>query len=216
MFRFAVARLGDVQGTAVVLGRAGYSGELGYEVFCHPRDAVEVFDAIWKVGEPMGLAPFGLAALDMVRIEAGLIFAGSEFDDQTDPWEAGIGFTVPLKSKEEDFIGRAALIERKEHPHRKLVGLELEGGITASPGDCVRIGKAQIGEVTSAIKSPILGKNIALARLNITHSEPGTEIEIGQLDGLQKRLKAKIVTYPHFDPTKERVKGYYSKSPDNH
>lgn len=209
MFRFTVARLGDVSGTAVVLGRAGYSGELGYEVFCHPKDAVEVFDAIWKVGEPMGLTPFGLAALDMVRIEAGLIFAGSEFDDQTDPWEAGIGFAVPLKSKEDDFIGRAALEERKAHPHRKLVGLELEGGKVASPGDCLRIGKAQVGEVTSALKSPILGKNIALARVSVTHAEPGTEIEIGQLDGLQKRLKAKVVPYPHFDPTKERVKGNY-------
>ena len=210
MFRFTVARLGDVTGTAVVLGRAGYSGELGYEVFCHPKDAEEVFDAIWKVGEPMGLTPFGLAALDLVRIEAGLIFAGSEFDNETDPWEAGIGFTVPLKSKEDDFIGRAALEERKAHPHRKLVGLEIEGGIVASPGDCVRIGKAQVGEVTSAMKSPILGKNIALARVSVTHSEPGTEIEIGQLDGVQKRLKATVVSYPHFDPTKERVKGNYS------
>ncbi len=209
MFRFTPARLGDFDGTAVVLGRAGYSGELGYEVFCHPKDAEEVFDAIWKAGEPMGLAPLGLAALDMIRIEAGLIFAGSEFDDQTDPFEAGIGFTVPLKSKNDNFIGRAALEERKAHPQRKLVGLELEGGLVASPGDCVRIGKAQVGEVTSAVKSPILGKNIALARVSVAHAEPGTEIEVGQLDGLQKRLKAKVVLYPHFDPTKERVKGNY-------
>ena len=209
VFRFTVARLGDYDGKVVVLGRAGYSGELGYEVFCHPKDAVEVFDAIWQAGEPMGLTPLGLAALDMVRIEAGLIFAGSEFDDQTDPYEAGIGFTVPLKSKNDDFIGRKALEERKAHPHRKLVGLEVEGGIVASPGDCVRIGKAQVGEVTSAMKSPILGKNIALARVSVTHSEPGTEIEIGQLDGLQKRLKARVVPFPHFDPTKERVKGNY-------
>ncbi|MEL6648496.1 MAG: glycine cleavage T C-terminal barrel domain-containing protein, partial [Pseudomonadota bacterium] len=59
-------------------------------------------------------------------------------------------------------------------------------------------------------KSPILGKTIALARVSVTHAEPGTEIEIGQLDGQQKRLKAKVVPYPHFDPTKERVKGNYS------
>ena len=210
MFRFTVARLGDYDGTAVVLGRAGYSGELGYEVFCHPRDAPEVFDAIWDVGAPMGLQPFGLAALDMVRIEAGLIFAGSEFDDQTDPFEAGIGFVVPLKSKEDDFIGRAALEERKAHPHRRMVGLELDGGIVPAPGDCLRIGRAQIGEVTSAMKSPILGKNIALARVSVTHAAPGTEVEVGQLDGQQKRLKAHVVPYPHFDPTKERVKGNYA------
>ena len=66
-----------------------------------------------------------------------------------------------------------------------------------------------MGEITSAMKSPILGKVIALGRVAVAHAEEGTEIEIGQLDGEQKRLKAKIVPFPHFDPTKERVKGGY-------
>ena len=105
-FRFAVARIGDAQGVPVVVSRTGYTGELGYEIFCHPRDAEKVFDAVWEAGQPHGLKPMGLAALDMVRIEAGLIFAGNEFSDQTDPFEAGIGFTVPLKTKPDDFIGR--------------------------------------------------------------------------------------------------------------
>lgn len=208
-FRMTIARIGDYSGTAVVISRTGYSGELGYEIFCHPKDAVEVFDAVWDAGQEYGLAPLGLAALDMMRIEAGLIFAGSEFDDTTDPFEAGIGFTVPLKSKEDDFIGRAALEERKAHPHRKLVGFDIEGGTVPSPGDCVRIGKAQVGEITSAVKSPVLGKVIALGRVATAHSAIGTEIQIGQLDGQQKRLKARVVTFPHFDPEKERVKGNY-------
>ena len=63
--------------------------------------------------------------------------------------------------------------------------------------------------MTSAMKSPILGKVIALARVSVTHSEIGTDIEVGQLDGMQKRLKATVVPFPHFDPTKERVKGNY-------
>ncbi len=209
-FRLTIARLGDYSGKAVVISRTGYSGELGYEIFCHPKDAVEIFDAVWEAGQEYGLTPLGLAALDMMRIEAGLIFAGSEFDDTTDPYEAGIGFTVPLKTKEDDFIGRAALEERKAHPHRKLVGLEIEGGTVPSPGDCVRIGKAQVGEVTSAMKSPVLGRVIALARVATQHSEIGTEIEVGQLDGQQKRLKACVVPFPHFDPKKERVKGTYT------
>ena len=208
-FRLTIARIGDFDGTSVVISRTGYSGELGYEIFCHPKDAVEVFDAVWEAGQPYGLTPLGLSALDMMRIEAGLIFAGSEFDDQTDPFEAGIGFTVPLKTKNDDFVGRAALEERKAHPHRKLVGLDIEGGVVPSPGDCVRVGKAQVGEITSALKSPILGKVIALARVSTTHAEPGTEIEVGQLDGLQKRLKARVTTFPHFDPGKDRVKGTY-------
>lgn len=208
-FRLAVARVGDVAGTSVVISRTGYSGELGYEIFCHPKDAVAIFDRVWAEGQEFGITPLGLEALDMLRIEGGLIFAGSEFDDQTDPFEAGIGFTVPLKSKEDDFIGRAAIEERKAHPHRKLVGFEVEGGTIPAPGDCIRIGRAQVGEITSAMKSPILGKVIALGRVAATHAEIGTEIEIGQLDGQQKRLRAKIVPFPHFDPRKERVKGNY-------
>ena len=90
-------------GMPVVVSRTGYTGELGYEIWCHPRDAEKVFDAIWEAGQPHGLKPMGLQALDMVRIEAGLIFAGYEFSDQTDPFEAGIGFTVPLKTKTRRF-----------------------------------------------------------------------------------------------------------------
>jgi aminomethyltransferase len=208
-FRFTVARIGDHLGAACVVSRTGYSGELGYEVFCHPKDAATVFDAIWEAGEPMGMVPLGLAALDMLRIEAGLIFAGYEFSDQTNPFEAGIGFTVPLKSKNDDFIGRAAIEERRAHPQKMLVGLDIEGGVVPSTGDCIRLGRAQVGEITSAVKSPILGKVIALARMDVTHAEPGTSVEVGQLDGHQKRLKATVTRYPHFDPTKERVKGNY-------
>ncbi len=208
-FRLSIGRMQDFHGAPVVVSRTGYSGELGYEVFCHPKDAVAVFDAIWAAGEPKGMIPLGLEALNWLRIEAGLIFAGYEFSDQTDPFEAGISFTVPLKSKNDDFIGRDALVERKAHPQRKLIGLDIEGGLVPSTGDCVRVGKAQVGEITSAMKSPVLGKVIALARVDVTHVEIGTEIEIGQLDGLQKRLKATVVPFPHFDPKKERVKGNY-------
>lgn len=208
-FRFAIGRIGDYQGAPLVVSRTGYTGELGYEVFCHPKHAEAVFDAIWEAGQPHGLIPFGLAALDMVRIEAGLIFAGTEFSDQTDPFEAGIGFTVPLKSKTDDFSGRAALERRKANPGRKLVGLDIEGGVVPGNADCIRLGWAQVGEVTSAMKSPILGKVIALARVDVTYADEGTALEVGQLDGQQKRLAAQVVRFPHFDPTKERVKGNY-------
>ena len=208
-FRFTVARIGDFHGVACVVSRTGYSGELGYEVFCHPKDAQAIFDAIWEIGEPMGLIPLGLTALNMLRIESGLIFAGYEFSDQTDPFEAGIGFTVPLKTQEDDFIGRTAIEKRKAHPQRKLVGLNIKGGLVPATGDGICIGKAQVGTITSAIKSPILGKVVALARIDMTHADLDTEVEVGQLDGQQKRLKATVTTYPHFDPTKERVKGIY-------
>ncbi len=205
-FRFSIARIGDEHGIPLVVSRTGYTGELGYEVFCHPTDAPGVWDAIWEAGQAYDLAPLGLEALDMLRVEAGLIFAGYEFSDQTDPFEAGIGFTVPLKTKEDDFIGKDALIKRKEHPQRVLVGLELTGDELAANGDCVNIGRNQVGEITSAVRSPILRKNVALCRIQVEHSESGTEVEVGKLDGKQKRLPAKVVGFPFYDPTKSRVR----------
>lgn len=201
-FRFAVGRIGHFEGAPVVVSRTGYTGELGYEIFCHPKDALTVFDAVWEAGQEHGLKPMGLEALDMVRIEAGLVFAHYDFSDQTDPFEAGIGFTVPLKSKTEDFIGREALIKRKENPRYKLVGLDIDANDDVGHGDTVHIGRAQVGVVTSSTRSPILKKTIALARMDALHSEIGTDVEIGKLDGQQKRLPARIVPFAHYDPQK--------------
>ncbi len=204
-FRFTPARLRDEAGTPIVISRTGYTGELGYEVMCHPKHCAEVFDAIWEAGQPYGLTPLGLEALDMVRIEAGLIFADYEFSDQTDPFEAGIGFTVPLKSKPDDFIGRDALLRRKEHPMRKLVGLDIDAEIEVGHGDCIHVGRAQVGEVTSSMRSPLLGRNIALARVDVAYADPGTKLEIGKLDGHQKRLPATVrADVAAYDPKKEK------------
>ncbi len=203
-FRFAVARIGHFEGAPIVVSRTGYTGELGYEIFCHPKDALAVFDAVWAAGQKHGLKPMGLEALDMVRIEAGLIFANYEFNSETDPFEAGIGFAVPLKSKLDDFIGKQALIERKEHPRHKLVGLDIASNEAVGHGDPVYIGRAKVGVVTSSTRSPILGKNIALARMDALHSGIGTEIEIGKLDGMQKRLPGRVVKFAHYDPEKTR------------
>jgi aminomethyltransferase len=205
-FRFAVGRIGHFEGAPIVVSRTGYTGELGYEIFCHPKDAETVFKAVWEAGQKHNVSALGLEALDMLRIEAGLIFFNYEFTDQTDPFEAGIGFTVPLKTKGEDFIGKAALIERKEHPRHKLVGLDIDSNETVGHGDCVHIGRAQVGVVTSGCRSPILKKNIALARMDVKHAALGTEVEIGKLDGQQKRLPARIVRFPHYDPEKTRVR----------
>jgi glycine cleavage system T protein (aminomethyltransferase) len=202
-FRFLVGRIGGYQGIPLVLSRTGYTGELGYEVFCHPDDGPAVWDAIWQAGQPHGMKPLGLEALDMIRIEAGLIFAGYEFDDQVDPFEAGIGFTVKLDS-EDDFVGKEALIERSQHPQRKLVGLELEGNEIAGHGDEVYVGRQRVGVVTSGTRSPTLRKNIALCRMSVLYSELGTAVEIGKLDGLQKRIPAQVVGFPFYDPKKER------------
>lgn len=203
-FRFTIGRIGGETGAPVVVSRTGYTGELGYEIFCHPKDGEKVFDAVWEAGQAHGIKPMGLAGLDLVRIEAGLVFAGYDFSDQTDPFEAGIGFTVPLKSKTADFVGREAIIRRKEHPSRKFIGLEIDGQQPVAHGDCIRIGRAQVGEICSAMRSPRTGQMIALARVDIAHSEVETVVEVGRLDGHMKRLSARIKPFPYYDPKKER------------
>ena len=203
-FRFTVGRLGGPDGVPVLVSRTGYSGELGYELWCHPRDGEVLWDAVWRAGQPHGLVPLGLDALDVLRIEAGLVFAGYDFSDQTDPFEAGIGFTVPLKTKDDDFVGRDALLARKAHPQRTLVGLELDGNEPAVHDDCVHVGRSQVGVVTSATRSPVLRKNIALARVAVQYAEPGTAVEIGKLDGHRKRIPARVVRFPFYDPDKTR------------
>jgi len=205
-FRFNIARTDNETGTPIVISRTGYTGELGYEIWCHPKDANEIWDKVWEAGKEFDITPLGLEALDMLRIEAGLIFYGYEFDDQTDPFEAGIGFTVPLKTKEDDFIGKEELIKRKANPQKKLVGLELIGHEPAVNGDCVHIGRGQVGVITSGMLSPKLGKNIALCKIDVKYAEVGTEVEIGKLDGHQKRIGAKVVPFPFYDPTKSKVR----------
>ena len=84
--------------------------------------------------------------------------------------------------------------------------MELIGKEQANHGDCVHVGKAQIGVITSGMISPTLGKNIALCRVDILSSEIGTKLEIGKLDGHQKRISATVVSFPFYDPTKSRVR----------
>ena len=205
-FRLTIARIDSVTGTPIMVSRTGYTGELGFEIWCHPKDAGTVWDKVFESGKEFKISPLGLEALDMVRIEAGLIFYGYEFDDKTDPFEAGIGFTVPLKTKEDDFIGKEELIKRKNNPQKKLVGLELVGHEPAVTGNTVHIGRGQVGVITSGMLSKTLNKNIALCRIDVKHAEIGNEVEVGKMDGHQKRIPAKIVPFPFYDPQKTKVR----------
>ena len=205
-FRFTIGRIGGYDGIPIMISRTGYTGELGYEIFCHPDHAPATWDAITTAGAPHGLTPLGLDALDMLRIECGLIFGGYEFDSTTDPFEAGIGFSVPAK-KEDDYTGKAALAKRRAHPLRTLVGLAVTGNETPAHGDPVFIGRAEVGRITSATRSPFLKQTIALARVDITASPLETALEIGRLDGQQKRLAARVCKFPFYDPEKTRVRG---------
>lgn len=206
-FRFLVGRIGDFNGPAVLVSRSGFTGELGYEVFTAPEDAPAVWDAIMEAGQPHGIVPMGLDALDLLRIEAALPVAGHEFDDTIDPFEAGAGFAVPLKSKDRDFVGREALLRNASAPRNQLIGLVVSGQDCPRHGDPVFRGRTQVGVVTSACRSPHLGQPVAMARVAVEAADAGqdqADFEIGQLDGRLKRLAAKQVPLPFYDPEKRR------------
>jgi len=95
-FGSTVARLHDREGEPFHLTRSGYTGELGYEIFCHEKSAIKIWDAIMDVGADLGITPMGLDALDTIRIEAGLMAAGAEFTPDVDAFEAGLGFAFPI------------------------------------------------------------------------------------------------------------------------
>ncbi|WP_296062821.1 aminomethyltransferase family protein [uncultured Amphritea sp.] len=205
-FRFMTGRLDGPDGIPVMISRTGYTGELGFEVWCHPDKAEQVWDRIWETGEPYGIAPLGFDALDMLRIEAGLIFADHEFCAETNPYEAGIGFTVPLKTKTDDFVGRDAIAAQNPASRKKLVGLIINSQELVSHGDAVFNGRFPVGVVTSSTYSPVTKNQIALCRIESQFSESGTALEVGQLDGQRKRIPVSVTSLPFYDPERTRVR----------
>ncbi|GGX72202.1 aminomethyltransferase [Tateyamaria omphalii] len=203
-FGFTIARLRDRDGPVFMLCRTGFTGELGYEIFCDRNDAVAIWDALVAEGAPLGMVPMGGHALEMLRIEAGLMISGAEFGPEADAFEAGLGFAVDFGKPE--FIGRAALERNNTAPRRRLVGLHMSGNEVPHHGDGVFIGREQVGVITSACASPQLGHAIGMARVAIENAVTGTELEVGKLDGHMKRLGATIVDLPFLDPKREKAR----------
>ena len=112
---------------------------------------------------------------------------------------------MPLDKKEDDFIGRAALARQTPESRHKLVGLILDGEEGAAHGDLVYQGRFSVGLVTSAAASPLLGKHIALCRLAPDYAIKGTRLEVGKLDGHQKRLSGEVVALPFYDPKRTKL-----------
>ncbi|MHB1509075.1 MAG: aminomethyltransferase family protein [Acidimicrobiales bacterium] len=200
-FRFTEGRL-SASGPEVLVSRTGYSGELGYEIWCHPDDGPQVWDLVWAAGKEKGIAALGLDALDLVRVEAGLIFKGYEYEGSEDPFEAGIGFTVP-RNKEADYIGKAALEARRAKPTHKLVGLDIDADEPFAHGDAVLAGDGEVGVVTSGVRSPILDKNIALARVAAGSAALGQALKVVRA-GTEESATAQVVRFPFYDPDKSR------------
>jgi aminomethyltransferase len=178
------------------VSRTGYSGELGYEIFCAPGDARQLWDALTGAGA----VPYGLAAVETLRIESGLIFIGYDyFQHQTSPYDMSLDKVIRLDT--DDFKGRAALAQLAENPPRRLVTLALDGAETPEYGAPVTSDGEPAGTLTSPCESPTLGRVIGLAVVEARFAAPGARLEVAIGDGT---AGATVESLPLYDPEKRR------------
>jgi len=185
---------GEVGGKPALVSRTGYTGEDGFELYLDAGDAVAVWDLLLDCGEGYGLQPAGLGARDTLRLEAAMALYGHELDEQTTPYEAGLGWVVKLDKGE--FVGRDALARQKdEGVGRKLAGFEVAGRGIAREGHEVRAGAETVGRVTSGTWSPTLEKAIGMAYLPPGLAAAGSELTV---DVRGRELPARVVELPFY------------------
>jgi aminomethyltransferase len=159
----------------ILIARTGYTGEDGFEIFCAPDFAPELWGALAEAGGPFGLVPAGLAARDTLRLEAGMPLYGHELTTETLPAQVGLGRRVAVDKA--DYVGRAGVERGPEADARVLVGLAGEGRRAARAGYPVYDEDgADVGVVTSGALSPTLGHPIAMAHVAPAFREPGTTV----------------------------------------
>jgi aminomethyltransferase len=190
----------SVAGVPTLVGRTGYTGEDGFELYFPVGHALDVWDALMRQGEPHGLAPIGLAARDSLRLEPCMPLYGQEIAADVTPIQAGLGWAVALDKG--DFVGREALLKvALEGPARKLVAFEMTAGGVPRHGYPVVVDGETCGEVTSGIYSPTLDRFVGLAYVAAEHSAIGHTIEIGIRD---RTRPAVIVKKPLYTPAYRR------------
>jgi aminomethyltransferase len=225
-FRFTRGKIGGVE---VDISRTGYTGDLGYEIWMPWNEAPKVWDALFEVGAQFDLHAAGMIALDVARIEAGLILIEVDYfsskkaliDSQKySPYEIGLGRLVDLKK--EHFIGRAALEEENRRgPKRLLMGLDIHWDDVERLYDAIGLapqvqstasrvavpvywGGLQVGKATSTTWSPSLKKMIALASLHREHAAAGTELQMElTVEAVRHRVRATTRELPFFNPARK-------------
>ena len=220
---------GMIDGISVDISRTGYTGDLGYEVWIPARQAVRVWDVLMDLGKPYDIKPAGMLALDVARVEAGLLLIDVDFFSSKKalipaqhytPFEMGLGRLVSVTKGR--FIGQQAL--RDEHrrgPARQVVGLEVDWtgveriyeqlGLPPSVGATasrvavpVYRGGRQVGRATTTTWSPVLKKMIALATVDRPHYTPGTSLQIEfTVEAVRHRVPARVVQTPFFNPPRK-------------
>jgi len=217
---------GKMAGVPVEISRTGYTGDLGYEIWVASDQALNIWDDLIERGRPFDIKPAGMLALDVARIEAGLLLIDIDFnsskkaliDDQKySPFEMGLGRLVNLDKNR--FVGQQSLIEEKKRGHAKqIVGLEIDWTEVEKLYERVGLPPAvspiasrvpvpvfhdgsQIGKATSTTWSPVLKKMIALATVEGEFSKPATRLEIEiTIEAVRHRVRAQVVKTPFYNP----------------
>ena len=226
------ATSGRIAGVDVDISRTGYTGDLGYEVWMPWNAALTVWDAIVSAGQAFDLHPTGMLALDIARIEAGLLLIDVDFhssrkalieSQKYSPFELGMSRLVDVKKG--PFVGRAALMaERTRGIARQIVGLEIDwtgveklyeavGLPPTAPAAASRVavpiysGRTQIGRATSTTWSTTLKKLIALATIDAPHYALGTRVEMEMtVEAVRHRASATVVPTPFFNPPRKTLR----------
>ncbi|MFL3024900.1 MAG: aminomethyltransferase family protein [Candidatus Neomarinimicrobiota bacterium] len=214
----------------VTISRTGYTGDLGYEIWMDPNDALSVWDLLMNKGKTFGITPTGLHALDIARVEAGLILLDVDYistrhalieSRKSSPYELGLGWSVKLKKK--NFIGKARLLEEFENSSEwSFVGIEIEwtgfekhyraaGLAPGLPSTAWRTStplynnNEQVGYATSGTWSPLLKRYIALAHVKSKYAKEGSELMFElKVEHFRKLTKATVVKTPFYDPERKR------------
>jgi aminomethyltransferase len=220
-----------IRGIPVTISRTGYTGDLGYEIWVDAAQALPLWDALIETGTPYGITPAGMLALDVARIEAGLLLIEVDYfssrhalieAQKSSPFELGLGWTVALGK--EQFNGKAALVQEKQRgPAWQFTGLAVDWEsleqLYADVGLPPRLptqawrtsvpiysGARQVGYATSGGWSPLLKQYIALAHLEAPFAVPGTAVEMEiTVEHHRKRASARVTKLPFFNPDRKRV-----------
>jgi glycine cleavage system aminomethyltransferase T len=182
--------------------RLSYVGELGWELYTSADLGLRLWDLLWEAGREHGVIAGGRGAFNGLRLEKGYRAWGTDVTTEHDPYEAGLGFAVKLDKG--DFIGREALLRRREEgPHKNLACLVLDGPEVVMGSEPVYSDGAAVGYVTSAAYGYSIGRSIAYAWLPPGLAEPGTGVEI---EYFRKRYPATVAEEPLFDPEMRRMR----------
>jgi aminomethyltransferase len=191
-------------GVSVVLGRGGYSGERGYEVYCASKDAVFLWDSILEAGTAQRVIPASWNTLDLTRVEGALLFFPFEMPEgDTTPWEVNMHWAIDL-DKPGEFIGKAALKHLKGRERFKQAGLVVDSPRAVEAGAKIYDGAREVGVVTTASYSRYLMQSLAMVHLALPSSILGTRLTVRSAAG---DVGASVVRTPFYDPLRQRTHG---------